>query len=240
MTTSDPLKRQAHVWLASSEALPAAGDRAPLLELLSASERARYQRYLSDEARELFLLGHVLVRTSLSHYLEVAPADWRFECNAHGRPEIVGPTAPCALRFNLSHCPGLAACVVTQAIDCGVDVENSTRIERPTEVATSVFADDERASLEGRDAAELRARFFAIWTLKEAYIKARGMGLAIPLKDFSLQPDEPLRLRSRETPPQSAGEWQFALLSVPPPHVAAVALRSGNRRLEIITHTARF
>ena len=83
----------------------------------------------------------------------------------------------------------------------------------------------------------MRERFFAMWTLKEAYIKARGLGLAIPLKDFTLLPESPVVLRSMESPPQPTSDWQLERLSLPPPHAGAVALRSGGERLSIVTRS---
>ena len=124
-------------------------------------------------------------RATLSAYGPTAPRDWRFETNTHGCPFVVAPQAGTPrLAFNLSHTTGLVALAVTRGRLVGVDVERVDRVVRE-DVAGRHFAPAEVRDLRALPAAAQPRAFFEYWTLKEAYIKARGMGLAIPLADFA-------------------------------------------------------
>jgi len=207
--------REAHLWLAEPTATQ--GE-----ELLDPTERARHQRYLRAEDQQLFLSAHTFVRRVLSTYLPTAPQDVHLEVDPHGRPEIAGRP----LRFSLSHAPGIVACLVTRSVDCGVDAEDTRRIDEPVEIAKSVFSLDEQRSLLDLEPSRLRARFFRIWTLKEAYVKARGLGLALPLDRFSFSTaDDGVSFSCHEVPPQDPTQWQFEVFRPSPHHVVSVALR---------------
>src|SRR5215218_6477573 len=96
--------------------------------LLSDEEHARMARFVFDRDRRAFLLTRALVRTTLSRYAPVRPADWKFIANVHGRPEILDrPSGVPDLRFNILHTDGLIACAVTIGREVGVDVEHITR-----------------------------------------------------------------------------------------------------------------
>ena len=151
--------------------------------LLSKEESARHRRFLRERDRDLFLVAHALVRTTLSRYCPVSPGAWEFEMGERGRPEIAGPV-DAGLRFNLSHTPGRAVCAVARDRDVGVDVERLSRVTQPLLIADRFFAPAEIAALRASHESQRRQRFFELWTLKESYIKARGLGLAIPLDQF--------------------------------------------------------
>lgn len=178
--------------------------------LLTDDERAREARYHFAADRERFVIGRALARLQLSRYLGGDPRDWRFEVNAHGRPSLVdGPHAP-PLGFNISHTPGLVACVFAQTPDVGVDVEFTGR--RISEhLPERFFAPAEVADLRRLPATDQDRVFFDYWTLKEAYIKARGMGLALPLAHFAFHlapPARPTITFDAEIPDDPA-TWQF-------------------------------
>ncbi|HWA99115.1 MAG TPA: 4'-phosphopantetheinyl transferase superfamily protein, partial [Pirellulales bacterium] len=154
--------------------------------LLNDDERSRYERYRADRAKRQFLIGRALVRTTLSRYEpSVSPEQWWFEANEYGRPEIAPGLIATALRFNLSHTDGFAACAVAWENDIGVDVEFVARRTGGVHLARRFFSASEVDDLLRLPAEQQRDAFFDYWTLKEAYIKARGMGLAIPLGHFS-------------------------------------------------------
>ncbi len=206
--------REAHLWL--TEPTATHGE-----ELLDPTERVRHQRYLRAEDRQLFLSAHTFVRRVLSTYVPVAPQDLLLEVDQHGRPEIAGRP----LRFSLSHAPGIVACLVTRSADCGVDAEDTRRIDEPLEIAKSVFSHDEQRALLDLEPPRLRARFFRTWTLKEAYVKARGLGLALPLDRFSFSaPGDGVTFTCHEVPPQDPSQWQFEVFHPSPHHVVSVAL----------------
>ena len=158
---------------------------------LSNREQTQRRRFIFDVDRRLYWISHVLVRAVLAPYLNCDPAEIQFAANRFGRPEVIGPLAWPRLRFNLSHTRGLACCAVSWSRDVGVDVEDANRREVGPEVAEHFFSSAEVAELRGHAYQEQQRQFFRYWTLKEAYIKARGMGLSLQHDQFSfsLAPD---------------------------------------------------
>lgn len=155
------------------------------LAWMQPDERARHDRFAFEHTRAEFRLARWLVRTTLSRHTGVDPAAWRFAANAYGRPEIVGPEAHRGWRFNLSHTPGMVAIAVAHGREVGLDVEDTWRPGDLLGIAPRYFAAPELSDLTALpDEAEQLDRFFQLWTLKESYIKARGMGLALPLDAF--------------------------------------------------------
>ena len=213
------------VWLAETAAWSAPEDRQRLMRLLSEEERARLQRFHFDEDRLAFLVAHGLVRMALSRYAPVAPAEWTFSADSYGKPSIAAPAS--TLTFSLSHTRRLVACAVARGRPVGVDVEDASR-PAPLEIAERYFVAGERRDIFAADPDQRTRRFFGYWTLKEAYVKACGLGLSLPLDRFELQRD-------------GEGAWQIAFPAPPlddpaawwfhawptPTHQAAVALRTG-------------
>lgn len=218
---------EVHLWYASPDELDERA-LASSYDLLSADERARHGRYRFEEDRHEFLVAHALVRTVLSRYAEPEPRAWVFETGPHGRPELVGPSGAPPLRFNLSHTRGLVACVVALDQDVGVDVEDTRRPGETVEIAHRFFAEEEVARLRALPPEGQRARFFDYWTLKEAYIKARGLGLAIPLDRFAflLEPDQAVRIAFDPRLDDDPASWHFTRLRPTERHVAAIAVRA--------------
>lgn len=199
------------------------------LPLLDGSERARYERYKVEAARQEYLTGRALVRTALSRHAPVDPADWRFEPNRYGRPSIatrLQPDAP-GLVFNLSHTRGLVALAVGRDCDLGVDVEWIDRQSRLADLCERYFAADETAYVRAAEGEELTERFFAFWTLGEAYIKARGMGLALPLDGFAYDiAGEAPSIRFEATCPDDPARWRFLRRRIGERHRLALAVAS--------------
>ncbi len=193
--------------------------------LLTAEELAHRDRYTFEQGRREFLLTRVLARTSLSRHAPVAPQEWRFALGAYGRPSILSPRV--SLSFNLSNTDGLVACLVSPDAEVGVDVE---AIDRPRETAAIVdrcFSPSEAAAVRAEPESRRHARFFDYWVLKEAYLKARGLGLSIPLRDLSFELPEggPIAVRFAPALADERSRWSFALLRPTPRHVVAAALR---------------
>src|SRR5262249_33539026 len=152
---------------------------------------------------------------------------WVFAANAHGKPEIAGPKGMLPLSFNLSHTRGLAVVAVTLSSEIGVDVENVQRREVGLELAERYFAAEEGVYLGRLAAAERKSAFFDYWTLKEAYLKARGLGLSLPLDAFNFSLAEGQSPQVSFSPPIVDGrtDWQFVQLVLPPCYKVAVAIR---------------
>lgn len=208
-------------------------------EVLSADEMARYARFWFDRDRHLHLVAWALVRTTLSRYAEVAPDEWSFVTNRYGRPEIAGPDGIPPLRFNLSHTRGLVACIVAERLDVGVDVEDRRRDTHGPDIARRYFSEREVAAFERVPQERQREAFFEYWTLKEAYIKAVGVGISLGLGRFSFDLDDrglPLDDPERRAPSISFDDsldddpaaWQFAQFEPTPRHAMAAAIRRGH------------
>jgi 4'-phosphopantetheinyl transferase len=203
--------------LARPEALDDPARREDALALLTDAERERVGRFHFERDRRLHLAARALLRRSLSRWSEVPPAEWRFEADARGRPEIAAPRSP--LRFNVSHTRGLALVGVTVDRDVGVDVEGVPAAV-PLDVVDRCFSPGERAALHAAPPGARPARFAELWTLKEAYVKARGAGLALPLDAFAFGLDPP-RLLLGDDP----SAWQLELLTPTAVHRAALCAR---------------
>lgn len=194
--------------------------------LLSADELAREQRFRAERAQLEYLVGRALTRTVLSHYADVSPQAWEFSYNPHGKPFVSVPNEP-RLEFNLSHTEGVLVLAVTSGMGIGVDVESRRRRSNARELARRFFATPETATLEPLPSDQVHERFFDFWTLKEAFIKARGTGLAMPLDRFAfrLSSDQPPRIAFFGVEEERPDEWQFAQLQLAPNYQIALAVR---------------
>jgi 4'-phosphopantetheinyl transferase len=156
--------------------------------LLSDQEKDQESRFYFEKDRRRYLLTRALVRTVLSRYEPVPPEEWVFSANAYGRPEIantgVSDVGPC---FNISHTDSLIVLGVTKSRALGLDVENVRARKVSIDIAGQFLSRTEIAALAVLPPSRQQDRFFEYWTFKEAYIKARGMGLSIPLDKFSVQ-----------------------------------------------------
>jgi 4'-phosphopantetheinyl transferase len=195
--------------------------------LLTPEEQERMTRFLFAGDRRRFLITRAHVRTMLSRYAKVNPTDWRFMANVHGRPEILDrPAGVPDLRFNLSHTEGLIACAVTVGREVGVDVEYIDR-RLTHDVAGRFFAPREVVDLRSLPVADQPRVFYDYWTLKEAYIKARGFGLALPLGDFAfhLAPPAPVTITFEPSLNDDPATWQFEQAWPTPQHRLGLAIR---------------
>lgn len=207
------------VFLLRPEAL-APDDRDALLAWLHPSELERYHRFVFDRHRLEFLATRALVRRALSSFRAIDPPAWRFRITAHGRPEI---DPPCGIAFNLANHPTLTVCAIRTAAapdddaadpgrvpELGVDVEPLTRGVEIAPLAPSVFSIAERAALHALPTAAQPDRALSLWTLKEAYIKARSLGLSLPLDGFSFSfASDPPRISFAASIPDVPERWTF-------------------------------
>jgi len=167
----------------------------------------------------------------LSRYADVAPAQWSFLADSHGRPRIDERNHPQArgLSFNLSHTRGLIAVAVARQPAIGVDVEHLG--ERPVSMgmAERYFTAQEIADLASLPAHRRQERFCEYWTLKESYLKARGLGLSIPLDRFGFQLCDagPVRLTADPALDPDAQRWRFWQCRPTPEHLLAVCADAG-------------
>lgn len=215
-------ERVAIWWLEVSKV---AQDQWPaLLARLGQAERDRAQRFHFDHDRLCYVAAHALGRGLLAAWTGVAAEEWGFTVDAFGKPEACVPVGMRRLRLNLSHTRGLAAAALTEEHDVGIDVEWLER--RPVEdgLAQRFFAPAECAQLAALPPAARHHAFLDFWTLKEAYVKAIGKGLAQPLDSFAFTLD-PLAIAFDDRLSDDPSRWLFRRLRPTPSHVLALALR---------------
>jgi 4'-phosphopantetheinyl transferase len=207
-----------------------------LVGLLDAAERERAKRFLFERDRRPYQVAHGLKRLMLSMYTggAVRPEAWAFELDVHGKPRVTQEAGP---RFNLSHSDGMVACAVSERTEVGVDVENLDQ-HAALELSATYFAASEQRWLRSLPTAAQRLGFFRLWTLKEAYIKATGMGLAQPLDAFAFGLD-PLSLTFFDRALGDPSAWRFRQYDVGERHLLAVAWRQGATEMPIALRAVR-
>jgi 4'-phosphopantetheinyl transferase len=201
------------------------GQQLACLNSLSVPERAKWQRFVAKDAQLQYLVTRALIRTTLSRYADVPEQAWQFEANEYGRPHIARPRDCDGISFNLSNTTGLVACAVSGDCEIGIDVENTARALDTDALAPTVFAPAELADFRQVGQQHRRDCFYSYWTLKESYIKARGMGLSLPLDGFWFDLSGPSPLlnvsdRCRDLP----SRWRFYQYAPTEEHRIALAV----------------
>jgi 4'-phosphopantetheinyl transferase len=194
---------------------------------LAPAELSRARRFLVQPPRDQFVTARALLRTRLSRYTGVPELEWQFAENDHGRPYVTQPQEYRHIRFNLSHTDELVACAFSMQHEIGVDIEDTTRTVDFRGLASSYFAPTEVADVKSRPSEELRTAFFSYWTLKEAYIKGRGMGLALPLDCFWFDlTRKPPVLACNDRCGDDPTQWQFRQMVPTARHLLALGVRA--------------
>lgn len=208
-----------HVWRASLQMDDSA--IATLLPLLSADELTRANRFYFQKDRHRFIVARSRLRLILSHYLRLSPQALQFQYSQTGKPSLVEQPHLC---FNLSHSHQLVLYAVAWNREVGIDVEKIRSNCECESIAARFFSAPEQSAL-NQLPSELKIQgFFNCWTRKEAFLKAIGKGLTLPLDRFavSLASDEPARLLWADWE-LSPDEWSISNLDVGPEYAAAVA-----------------
>ncbi|CAM3146065.1 4'-phosphopantetheinyl transferase family protein [Janthinobacterium lividum] len=225
------------LWLAYYNEIGNPQLQSQLRELLSDAERGQEKRFHFADDRLRYLVTRAMVRTVLSRYATVAPNDWEFALNAYGRPDIAPHHDVRGLCFNISHTRDLITLAVSRHCGLGVDVENLA-VRRPAlEIANLFFSPVEAAELASLNQERRRDRFFEYWTLKESYSKARGMGLSLPLDQFSFHfPNERLvRLSIDAKLGDIESRWRFWQCRPTPNHLLALCAERQSGAIPLIT-----
>lgn len=210
-----------HVWIRPLKVPPPIEQAC--CELLSQEECERAERFRAGSPRSNFILTRAALRSLTAVYLGIKPHDVRFRYSKHGKPELAGPFD---LRLNVSHTDGLALIAFTRTREIGIDVEKIKAAPDAKKLAERFFSARERSFLENQSGEELHAAFFRCWTRKEAYVKARGEGLSLPLDQFdvSVAEGEQRALLATRPDPSDAGRWTVRDLQTNPGYAAALAV----------------
>lgn len=232
MKTLMPASGEIHVWRASLDQPPSLVTE--YFASLSSDERERAARFYFPRDRNHFTVCRGILRAILGRYLSVPPGKLRFRYNGHGKPLLAGKFGGDRICFNLSHSQGLALFAVTFGLSVGVDLER-IRFEMEVEhVAERFFSTREVSTLRALPGHLRREAFFTCWTRKEAYVKALGKGLSVPLDrfDVSLIPGESAALLEMRGNPREASRWWLQELSPGQDYVGALAGEGHLARLE--------
>ncbi len=189
---------------------------------LSADEAQRAARFHFPKDRDHFIAAHGILRQIVGRYLHCNPSDLTFSVNEYEKPSLVDST----LEFNLSHSGDFALLAITQERKIGVDVERIRQGISSHVIAQQYFSKAEVAELQSLPLTQREAAFFTCWTRKEAYIKAQGIGLSLPLESFdvSLSPNEPAILRAVRPDSQEAARWTLHPLNIASNYAGALAV----------------
>ena len=211
---------QVHVWYVD---LSAADTCVPTPEsVLSLDERARAARVVQGENRRRFVVSRAVLRCLLSQYAEVAPEQLRFDYGPHGKPELASTGLAQGLGFNMSHSGDVILYAVARGRSIGIDVEHERPRSNFMRIAERFFSVEECEALHAFPDRDRPSAFFRWWTRKEAYVKARGDGIAAGLDTFSVSMDEePCLLRSDEGPAEVA-RWSMADIVVEDGYVSTL------------------
>lgn len=181
---------QAHLWrIDLLESLPPV----ELVQALSAAEREHAERFYFERDRRRFIVSHAALRAILAAYLQLEPGEMIYTFGPSGKPAVDPARHGRSLAFNLAHSEELALVALAEAQDVGVDIEYIRPLEKLDELARYNLTAGEWAAFETLPAWQKSRAFFRTWAGKEAYIKALGRGLSLPLNTFALseKPDLP-------------------------------------------------
>lgn len=198
--------------------------------VLAPDEAARAERFRAPADPDGFVVGRVLARVLLAEALGLAPAEVPLRVDDRGRPHLAG--APLGRgpgdgpAFSLTHTRGLVGCALALRGEVGLDAEHTGRDTDVDRLAVRYFAPSERRFLDGLSPGERRRGFFAVWTLKEAYLKARGEGISVALSSFAFDPStSPPGFSCDAGLEADPGAWGFRWAPLGADHVMAWALR---------------
>jgi 4'-phosphopantetheinyl transferase len=222
---------EVHVWRATLDQTPS--QIQSFRRNLAEDEQARAQRFYFERDRGHFIVARGMLRAILGGYLKRAPEGLSFCYTAHGKPALAGESGGDTIRFNVSHSHGVALYAITRGREVGIDLERIRSDLAVAEIAGRFFSRQEVAMFQTLPTEAQREAFFRGWTRKEAYLKARGEGLSLPLDQFdvSLAPGEPAAILGTRPDPSEAFRWSLQELTLDPDYVAALAAKGLGWRL---------
>ena len=225
LSKCESLIHQTHVWYLDPDAKVESGRIKTLVGLLSEQERAQYQRFHFPEDAHRYLVAHTMVRCALSRYTDIDPGELEFRHGRNGKPALANPGLQ-SLKFNLTHTRGLAACVINRVDECGIDAEKISTRHDPVAVAARMFSRAEHAELIQLQGTEQLEYFYSRWTLREAYVKARGIGLSFPTRKlrFRIRHAADIDIEFDGSIDDNSENWMINLWRPGTEHIAAVAV----------------
>ena len=221
---------QIHVWRVAFPKMLSSSSK--LYELLDSDEKAKADRFHFTEDSNKFIISHAVTRLILSGYAHEPSAELRFAVNEFGKPALLDSQ----LHFNLSHSGNFALIAVTPITSVGVDIEKVVAARAKLDLATRFFSNTEVIHLKTLEEEHFVQGFFNAWTRKEAYIKALGVGLSIPLDSFSVsvKPGEETKLLQDKNEERTPEEWTLVDLHINENHAGALAIKAKHFELKLL------
>jgi 4'-phosphopantetheinyl transferase len=222
---------EVHVWRAMLD-VPASQCHA-FARMLTPDEQQRAAQFRFPHLRQRFISGRGILRALLGRYLDVPPQMIRFGYSAYGKPFLEPAGNQAQLHFNVTHAAGMALYAVALGRAVGIDIEEQRQLVDAAMIAERFFSPLENRTLDDLSGAERPLAFLRCWTRKEAYIKARGMGLSLPLDQFSVTvaPGERACLLRAEHDQAALDRWALCELEPHPNYIAALAVEGHDWQL---------
>jgi len=219
--------RDIHVWPVQLVAPDTVVERC--FVLLSSDERARAERFVFEHHRCAYVLSRGILRALLGRYISLQPADIHFSYGSKGKPHLCEFASQ--IRFNCSRSDGMALYAMTRHCDVGIDIEKIRPLQGMEQIALNFFCPEETRELLSLTPAERQEAFFRCWSRKEAYIKAVGDGLSIPLDGFrvTLTPGCPVEFVHLGDDRALANEWALHDFTAIDDYAAAIAYHEAPR-----------
>jgi 4'-phosphopantetheinyl transferase len=218
---------EVHIWCAAI-----AQPEVAYFSLLSPDERTRARHFRFERERRRFVVGRGILRTILGRYLNLPPEKLQFKYETSGKPALAGKTS---LHFNLAHSGDLALYAFTRERELGIDLEEIHPVADVQQLVEQFFSPIERAELAALPPDRMLEAFFSGWTRKEAYLKARGIGLTYPLDQFSVSmaSEKPAKLLSVRDGSEKLSRWSLRTLTPIPAsgYIATLAVEGQAWRL---------
>jgi 4'-phosphopantetheinyl transferase len=222
-----PERCEVHVWFVELAASAASVETC--WRSLSADESQRASRFRSEHLGTAFTLSRGILRALLGRYLAIEPNCIRFAYGSRGKPRLSFPETP--LKFNLAHSGRFATYAFAVGCELGVDIEEVRPVPDQEDIVRRMFSREECEEWLGLDLSQRDEAFFRCWTRKEAYIKALGDGLSVPLDSFrvSLRPGVPASLIHAAGDPAAAGQWSLCSLAPVAGYIGSLAFPERRR-----------
>ena len=221
------------VWLCDVRGI-SGPDITYLHRFLDPAERDFASRLKQRDAQTRYIVSHALARNMMAELTGIEPYGLVYTADENGAPAFRDSETGAHLPISLSRTDGLVASAYSAGINFGIDIERCLPANADQQLVQSMFSEPEQQIFQDLDGEEFEEAFFKIWTLKEAYVKAEGLGLSLPLHDFAFSL-EPLGVRFLSTDGRNKNDWAFVTQAPTSEHRFSAAVRTKGAALQLIT-----
>ncbi len=200
--------------------------------VLSPEELQRSQKFLNSRDAQRYIAAHGVLRHILSRYAPISPQEWKFKTNHYGKPVLRADTRSPDLYFSLSYTDKYFACAISHEPVIGLDLEKITPTEDLVNQIQRYCSPEEQQILKSLTVHQRQRQFFKLWTLKEAFVKARGIGLVYPIRalSFDLSDELSICVSVDDEPATESTHWYFELYPLEEDHFVSVAVQNKRGR----------